>query len=253
MKQHGVQHTTSAIYHPASNGQAERFVLTFKNALKAMKSESRSLEAKVARFLITYRTSVNLSTGEIPSVLMLGRLLRTRLDLIKPTSKNYVPRANHSERLFEIGLYVLVRDYRPSSSKWIPGIIHEKIGSLMYGVKVSGNVIWKRHCDQIIDKVRPVSDPSYRQPVITPVTDPPRQTLQPVIMGRTSQPVTTAVPATAHATPQPVTGKDQSTTATTTPGSTSTTQSENTDPKTVITARGRKVVPPRRLGDFVPR
>jgi hypothetical protein len=115
-----------------------------------MQSEVGSLEAKIAKFLITYRTSVNISTGEIPSVLMLGRRLRTRLDLVKPSSKNYVPKQNMRQHSFDIGQSVLVRDYRANASKWLPGIIHQKIGSLMYKVKVLNDVIWKRHLDQII-------------------------------------------------------------------------------------------------------
>jgi transposase InsO family protein len=84
MTSNGICHTTSAIYHPSSNGQAERFVAIFKRALKLMKSEPGSLEAKIARFLLTYSTFVNSSTGEIRSVLMTGRRSRTRLDLTKP-------------------------------------------------------------------------------------------------------------------------------------------------------------------------
>lgn len=38
MQENGVQHIRSAPYHPASNGLAERFVKTIKQALKASKS-----------------------------------------------------------------------------------------------------------------------------------------------------------------------------------------------------------------------
>lgn len=34
MKLNGVTHTRTAIYHPASNGEAERFIQTLKNALR---------------------------------------------------------------------------------------------------------------------------------------------------------------------------------------------------------------------------
>jgi Integrase core domain/Integrase zinc binding domain len=39
MTSNGIRHTTSAIFHPISNGQAERFVGIFKRALIRMKSE----------------------------------------------------------------------------------------------------------------------------------------------------------------------------------------------------------------------
>jgi hypothetical protein len=155
MKSNGIRHTTSAVYHPSSNGQAERFVAIFKQALKSMKSEIGSLDAKLARFLFTYRTTVNTSTGEIPSVLMTGRRLRTRLDLVKPTPKNYSLRPNRQEIYFETGQAVWIRDYRQNCAKWIPGIIESKCGHLMYMVQVTIDKIsttWKRHVDQIINR-----------------------------------------------------------------------------------------------------
>ena len=153
MKTNGIQHTTSAVWHPSSNGQAERFVSIFKRAMKAMQSESISMDTKIARFLITYRTTINSSTGEIPSVLMTGRRSRTRLDLIKPTPKNYKMKSKPKQRSFDIGQSVLIRDYRNNSSKWMPGIVVQKYGQLMYGVKIktaNGTCEWKRHVDQMI-------------------------------------------------------------------------------------------------------
>jgi len=155
VKSNGIRHTTSAIYHPSSNGQAERFVSIFKKAMKSMTSEKISLETKVARFLITYRTAVNTSTGETPSMLMLGRRIRTRLDLVKPTAKNYRLESNVIERSFEIGQPVSIRDYRKNTPKWIHGTIIRKYGQLVYGVKITtdnGTSEWKRHVDQIIDR-----------------------------------------------------------------------------------------------------
>jgi len=156
MRSNGIRHTMSAIYHPNSNGPAEHFVAIFKCALKTMQSDKTSMDTKIACFLITYHTSVNSSTGEIPSVLMTGKRLRTRLDLVEPTEQNYKPKPNHSERQFYIGQAVAVREYRACrTNKWIPGIISDKHGHLMYSVRISspdGSVTFKRHVDQILPR-----------------------------------------------------------------------------------------------------
>ena len=49
----GIQHLTSAPYHPASNGPAER--QTFKNAMK--KLSGGSVQDRVNRFLFHYRVT----------------------------------------------------------------------------------------------------------------------------------------------------------------------------------------------------
>ena len=62
---------TSAQYHPATNGLAERFVQTFKQAMKSMTGEKGSTSAKLA-------------------TLFMGRNLRSRLDILKPNIRNHV-------------------------------------------------------------------------------------------------------------------------------------------------------------------
>ena len=47
MKLNGIKHICSAPYHPATNGEAERFVQTFKHAMKASMSDGGSLEMKL--------------------------------------------------------------------------------------------------------------------------------------------------------------------------------------------------------------
>ena len=120
-----------------------------------MKSEDIPLDAEIARFLLTYKTTVNTSTNEIPSVLLTGRRFSTRLDLLRPKSKNYKWKQKRPDKCFEIGQTVWIRDYRPHSSKWIPGIIEKRIGQLMYDVKVSLHnmpVTWSRHADQLLSR-----------------------------------------------------------------------------------------------------
>jgi hypothetical protein len=49
-----------------------------------MEESSKPIEEKLAKFLITYRNTPHSTTGESPAQLMLGRPIRTRLDLVKP-------------------------------------------------------------------------------------------------------------------------------------------------------------------------
>ncbi|CAB4019155.1 uncharacterized protein K02A2.6-like [Paramuricea clavata] len=83
LKTNGIKLITTAPFHPATNGQAKRFVQSFKHAMKCEKQSASQLKTNMAKFLLAYRNSPH-STGESPSVLFLGRPLWTRLDLVKP-------------------------------------------------------------------------------------------------------------------------------------------------------------------------
>lgn len=83
MKANGVKHIRTAPYHPASNGEAERFVQTFKHSLKAGKNDSGTLHQKLTRFLLTYRSTPHSTTGVSPAELFLKHQLRTRLDILR--------------------------------------------------------------------------------------------------------------------------------------------------------------------------
>ena len=77
MRMNGVKHVRSSPYHPATNGAAERLVQTVKHALKAAHEEGVPLEQALPAFLLCYRSTPHSTTGSSPSVLMLGRRLRT--------------------------------------------------------------------------------------------------------------------------------------------------------------------------------
>ena len=79
LQMNGIKHTTTAPYHPGSNGLSERAVQTLKRGLK-MISEG-SWEHCLARYLLTYRTTSHSTTGVSPSELMFGRQLGTSGDV----------------------------------------------------------------------------------------------------------------------------------------------------------------------------
>ena len=82
LEQNGIKHVTSAPYHPASNGLAERAVQILTRGLK--KVTSGTLRSRVDTVLCSYRITPQTTTGVSPSELLLGKRLRTRLDLLKP-------------------------------------------------------------------------------------------------------------------------------------------------------------------------
>lgn len=112
-----IQHIKSSPRHPSSNGEAERSVKTFKTAMKAMKNESGTTQTKVARFLLSHRTTPHSTTKEIPAKIFLGRELRTRLSVLKPDLRQSIMKKvskSGSNRDLNAGDVVHVRDYQKS-------------------------------------------------------------------------------------------------------------------------------------------
>ena len=61
LKKNGIKHITSAPYHPARNGLAERCVESLKNGMKSQ-TEVKYLNIKLARFLLAYRNAPHSTT-----------------------------------------------------------------------------------------------------------------------------------------------------------------------------------------------
>ena len=82
MDRNGIKHIRSAPYHPSTNGPAERAVQTFKQNLRQI--SGGSIKENLAKFLFKYRITPHSSTGISPAELLMGRHLRSHLDLLKP-------------------------------------------------------------------------------------------------------------------------------------------------------------------------
>ena len=157
MKMNGIKHIRCAPYHPSSNGAAERFVQTFKRAMKAGEG-TVPLSQRLSNFLLTYRSTPHATTNEAPSQLLMGWKIRTRLDLLRPDSAGHVSRkqaqqkADHDKharsRELYMGQSVMVRNLRPGAP-WVPGVIVRKLGPLSYQVQVNSGQLWKRHLDHL--------------------------------------------------------------------------------------------------------
>ena len=72
----------------ASNGQAERAVRAFKEGVEKM--EEGTMQDKLSRFLLKYRTTPHTTTGVSPEELLMKRKLRTKLNLIVPNTASLV-------------------------------------------------------------------------------------------------------------------------------------------------------------------
>ena len=78
----GIRHIRVALYQPSSNGLAERAVQVFKQGF--CQSSVGTQSDRIARFLFQYRITPHTTTGLSPAEMLLGRNLRSRLDLLKP-------------------------------------------------------------------------------------------------------------------------------------------------------------------------
>ena len=77
----GIHHTFTSLYHPSSNGLAERAVQTVKKGISML---TGSIQMRINQFLLTYRITPQSSTGVSPSKLLMGRRIRTCLDRVFP-------------------------------------------------------------------------------------------------------------------------------------------------------------------------
>jgi transposase InsO family protein/predicted aspartyl protease len=158
----GIRHIRTAPYHPQSNGLAERFVRTFKEGVRKMMSTDSglSLTNAVGQFLLAYRITPHTTTGVPPSERLMGRQLRTRWDLLRPTlptsGKEEMQRERQRTQFnkqakdrprFDVGTLVFARNLRPGE-RWLPGVVKKSIGRCMYEVQMS-DAVWRRHANQL--------------------------------------------------------------------------------------------------------
>ena len=88
----GIQHCKTALYHPQANGAVERFNRVLKEGLRGGKYSKRPIDVTLRSVLSSYRSLPHSTTGVSPAELMIGRQLRTPLDLL---SLSHTPRKVH--------------------------------------------------------------------------------------------------------------------------------------------------------------
>ena len=150
---------TSAPYHPATNGLAERAVQTMKRGLKKLRDGS--MASRLAKILLAYRTAPQSTTGESPAQLLQNRQIRTRLNFIKPSRSCQVDHRQQQQKVchdesvkrrqFSKGERVYVQNFG-TGTRWLPAIVEEITGPVSCLVILEDNWLIRRHFDHIIHR-----------------------------------------------------------------------------------------------------
>ena len=166
MSTNGIKHVTSAPYHPSSNGLAERAVQSFKLGLK--KTPGKSIQDCLSQYLFRYRITPHSTTGIAPAELLMGRRLRSKLDLLYPELSDRMEqkqmRQKHCHdsgkpaRNFTTGDLVYAQNFTNTGPKWLPGVVVAVTGPLSYQVELQSGSTVRRHVDNLRTRVQSPSD-----------------------------------------------------------------------------------------------
>ena len=141
MTNNGIGHFMGAPYHPATNGRAKRMVQTANKFLWKQENQAGSLQAKLARFLLGYRNTPHPDTGHSSAFLLMGRPLRSMLDLLKPDSSVPGLKGPLPTVRFSVCQTALARDYSVHGEKWLKGVITQRLGHYLFLLKVGDYLI----------------------------------------------------------------------------------------------------------------
>lgn len=154
MQQNRINHSSSAPYHPATNGVADRGVQTFKRSLWTGENDSGSLGPSWLVFSLRYRNTPHSTTGRAPAELFLQRTLHTHLDILRPSveSRGATQQQQHktahnrraSDHSFALGQTVLVKNWRGEPC-WVKGVIVRVVGAVQYEVDVGESTTQRCH------------------------------------------------------------------------------------------------------------
>ena len=170
----GIKQIFTAPYSPMSNGQAERFVDTFKRSFKKMEEERGSLQQKLRVFLRSYRnTPARALDNKCPAEVLMGRRLRSQLDLLKPTATvnavnasaytrkmkdDYDQHHGATPRSFKPEDTVYATRHRNNRTEWVPGKVQTRYSSVNYEVDIEGKTE-RKHANQLKPRYGSAGDP----------------------------------------------------------------------------------------------
>ena len=117
----------------------------------------------IDRFLFDYRSAPHCTTGKSPALLFVKRELKTRFELLRPSTRervNVKQQAQiasnpHSYKIkLNVGDEVMIDNYVTAGERRIPAEIVSKRSPSTFEVKTESGSVTKRHVDQIIKPVR---------------------------------------------------------------------------------------------------
>ena len=156
VRRNGIRHRSSAPYHPATSGLAERAVQVVKTGLR--KNTEGDMRLRLARLLFKYRKTPHTTTGVTPAELLLGRKPRCHIDLLHPDigtrveNKQNAQKTAHDGKLkaraFEVSVPVYVKNFQ-SGDKWLPGTISKVLGTRTYLVRLNLGKTVRRHLNRV--------------------------------------------------------------------------------------------------------
>lgn len=84
LKDRGITHIHSSVYHPSSNGAIERFKQVFKACVQSAILQNKRWKPATTEFLQAYRATPHAMTDASPFELMHGRKMKTKLNVLAP-------------------------------------------------------------------------------------------------------------------------------------------------------------------------
>ena len=97
--------------------------------------------------------------GVAPSEFLIGRRLRSQLDLVLPSAKSHVRRQQFQqkqqhdmhacERTFTLNDDVFVKNFASASPNWLPGKIVTVRGPVSYDIQLKNGKMLHRHIDHV--------------------------------------------------------------------------------------------------------
>ncbi|XP_053699402.1 uncharacterized protein K02A2.6-like [Sabethes cyaneus] len=158
--ENGIRHMTTVPFHPQPNGQAERFVDTFKRAVKKIQEGEGSVKLALDIFLLTYRSTPdpNVPGRKSPAEAMYNRPLRTSLDLLRPPSipEQQLNRQGSSKaRSLNPKDSVYAKISANNKWSWLPRTVVERIGTVMYNIWMDNGKLVRSHLNQLRQRDAP--------------------------------------------------------------------------------------------------